>query len=367
MATESATLGHEDTPQSSTSGLIDCDIHPWPTMESLARFLPERRRRQFEVGGMRVASEVFYVVRPRRMGVRLDAFPPSGGRPGSDPEYLREQLLDQWNVEIGILNPQQQMMLGNQPPDLAHAITRAINECMAEDWLDTDPRLRASICIPLENGELAAEEIRRWADEPRFVQVLGNIRNREPLGNRRYWRIYEAAVEHDLPVAFHVGGLSGNMMTGAGFPSYCFEDHSGYAQAFQAQAISLVVEGVFEHFPTLRIIWEEGGFSWAGPLAWRLDSSWSLLREEVPDLQRKPSEYLMEHFWYTTQPIEEPPKPEYLVQCIEQFGLGDRLLFSSDYPHWDFDAPSTVLPAAVPDPLRKAILGGNAKRLYGWE
>src|SRR5690606_33187078 len=156
-------------------------------------------------------------------------------------------------------------------------------------------------------------------------------------------------VEHGLPVGFHVGGMSGHTLTGAGFASYYFEDHSGYAQGFHSQAISMVAEGVFERFPDLTVGWLEGGLSWVAPLAWRMDRAWKELRDEVPTLQRLPSDYMREHFWFTTQPIEEPPQDEWLVQAYNQMGYGDRLLFSTDYPHWDFDAPNAVFPAAVPE------------------
>jgi hypothetical protein len=60
---------------------------------------------------------------------------------------------------------------------------------------------------------------------------------------------------------------------------------------------------------------------------------------EVPHLTRPPSEYIKRNFWYTTQPMEEPPQPELLRRTFDWVGW-DRLLFSSDYPHWDQDDPS---------------------------
>ena len=72
------------------------------------------------------------------------------------------------------------------------------------------------------------------------------------------------------------------------------------------------------------------------PGAWTSTSSVSA--DEVPHLKRKPSEYVREHFWFTTQPSEEPDNAEHLRNVIEWIGI-DRLLFSSDYPHWDFDDP----------------------------
>jgi predicted TIM-barrel fold metal-dependent hydrolase len=127
--------------------------------------------------------------------------------------------------------------------------------------------------------------------------------------------------------------------------------------------ISLVLSGVFDEIPELSIVFVEGGFSWAVPLSWRLDRMHATLGEEVPDLRRKPSEY-MRHFWFTTQPIEEPARPEQFHAMVEALGLGDRLLFATDYPHWDFDAPDQALPKGLSPSDRHNILAGNAHRLY---
>jgi predicted TIM-barrel fold metal-dependent hydrolase len=89
------------------------------------------------------------------------------------------------------------------------------------------------------------------------------------------------------------------------------------------------------------------------------------MREDHPRLSRRPSEYIRDHVWFTTQPIEEPDDPKHLVWTIEQAGMGDRLLFATDYPHWDFDSPTQALPRGVPDEVRGQILAGTACELYG--
>jgi predicted TIM-barrel fold metal-dependent hydrolase len=112
----------------------------------------------------------------------------------------------------------------------------------------------------------------------------------------------------------------------------------------------------------------ELGWAWAIPLAWRMDGAWRVLRSEVPHVKRPPSEYLRDHFWYTTQPMLQPARDRWLVDVVEQFdrlGFGDKLLYSSDYPHWDFDAPEEALPPAVPHATRRRVLAGNASALYG--
>jgi len=95
--------------------------------------------------------------------------------------------------------------------------------------------LRASIVVPAEDGDLAADEIRRWGNDPHFVQVLLVIRTKEPLGRRKYWRMFEAAEKQGLPVGIHFGGSGGGPITGAGWPSFYIEDHCGMATAFRTR------------------------------------------------------------------------------------------------------------------------------------
>jgi predicted TIM-barrel fold metal-dependent hydrolase len=78
---------------------------------------------------------------------------------------------------------------------------------------------------------------------------------------------------------------------------------------------------------------------------------------------RAHEEYIREHIWVTTQPIEEPADPRHLFDTMEQVGW-DRLLFASDYPHWDFDDPLRAFPAGLAPDRRKQILAANAKAVY---
>lgn len=355
--------------ESVREAVIDCDIHHFDPYDDAVvergvfPYLPRRWQRHHETIGPRGRLMASYP-RAQPNAARADAWPPSGKPPGADLDFMREQLLDAWEIDYGILVP-----LGGgggqQNFGYGAALSRAINDWQIADWLEPEPRLRASIDLPYEDGALAAEEIRRVGDHPGFVQIMIAARTMEPLGRRKYWPLYEAAVEHDLPIGIHFGGQGSGAITGAGWPSFYIEDHGGMPQALQAQIISLICEGVFERFPGLKVVIIEGGFAWVPSLGWRLDQSRSRLRDEVPDLKRAPSEYLAEHFWFTTQPIEEPRQPRHFHQILEQMNGGERLMFATDYPHWDFDSPARALPADLPRQTRRRIMAENARALYG--
>ena len=346
------------------TALVDCDIHNAPaSRQQLGKHMPARWRRHHEQLGGRGHTGASYP-REHDHAARTDAWPPSGQAPGSDLGFLRHQLLDTWGIDYGILNTL--IGAGSQRNlEYGAAFARAINEWLVEEWLEPEPRLRASIAVAYEAPDLAAQEIDRVAGDARFVQALLSVRTSEPLGRRKYWPMYEAAVRHDLPVGIHFGGAGGGPITGVGFPSFYIEDHAGMSTVFQSQVVSMVAEGIFERFPTLRIVLIEGGFGWLPPLMWRLDAAYGRLREEVPHLTRLPSEYIRDHFWLTTQPVEEPAEPAHFRQLLEHLDMDGRLMFATDYPHWDFDAPDRAIPPGLSPALRRAIMAGNAVQLYG--
>ena len=177
--------------------------------------------------------------------------------------------------------------------------------------------------MPQENAEFAVTEIERRADDPAFVQIMISPRSSDPLGHRRYWPIYAAAERCGKPLALHVAGYSGgHPSTGSGWPTYYIQEHYAMVDGMQNTLASLVFEGVLERFPKLKIVMIEGGFAWMPALCWRMDKHWERMRAETPHLKRPPSEYVREHVWFTTQPIEEPENPEHLVDIIELDRLG---------------------------------------------
>jgi predicted TIM-barrel fold metal-dependent hydrolase len=123
------------------------------------------------------------------------------------------------------------------------------------------------------------------------------------------------------------------------------------------------MEGIFERWPDLKIVLIECGFGWLPALGWRLDKHWKRLKDEVPHLKNAPSEYIRNHFWVTTQPMEETEEPEHIMNVMNWIGM-DRIMFSSDYPHWDFDDPFVSLPPSLSEAQRCMIYADNARALY---
>ena len=344
-------------------GVIDCDLHcTIPSVRDLFPYLSDYWREQIELTAYKGPNETSYPP-----GMPTSARPgskPAQGPVGSDLALLQAQVLDPWNTEIGILTCSYAVESVHNP-DGAAAVASAANDWVAEHWLARDARLRASLVVPIQQPEMAAAEIDRLGGHPGFVQVFLPVRAESPYGNRRYAPVFEAAARHDLVVAIGFGGQPGNPPTPSGWPSFYLEEWADMSSIFQSQLMSLIVEGVFDRFPTTRVTLAESGFSWLPSLLWRWDKEWKGLRRQVPWVRRTPTEYVHEHVRLTVQPWDAPPDERQLLQLLDQLGSEDLLLFSTDYPHWHYDSMEEALPpAGLSDTAVQKIMRDNARAFY---
>lgn len=328
---------------------IDCDIHPavGGTRTTLLPYLDDHWQEQVvsrAIDGLDLTS--YPPLMP--LAGRAD-WRPKKGKPGSDFEMVRTQALDGLGSSHAILN----VLYGAQAvfdPYMASAFCKAINDWIAAEWLARDSRLRASILVPMQEPDLAVEEIERRAADHRFVSVLVLAQGEALLGRRQYWPVYKAAERHKLPIAIHAGSQYRMAPTSIGWPSYRYEFYLAEAQAFQAQVLSLVLEGVFGKFPGLKVVLCESGVSWLPGFMWRTNKTWRGVRVEVPWVDREPAAIMRDHIRLTTQPFDAPPDKAGVEQLMDQIGSDRMLLFSSDYPHWQFDGQDPIprdIPAAI--------------------
>jgi predicted TIM-barrel fold metal-dependent hydrolase len=343
--------------------IVDADLHNTvSSVEALVPYLSPFWQEQVAQTGFKGP---FYTVYPLGLPTSArDDVRAAGAAPGTSLEVLREQALDGPGVDIGILNCAYSID-SIRNPDAAAALAAAVNDWQREEWLEQEPRLRASIVVPSQFPELAAAEIARAGEHPGFVQVFLPTRSAMPYGRREYAPLFEAAVERDLVVSVQYGGFSGNAPTPVGWPTYGIEEYVGMATVAQSQLISIVAEGVFDRFPTLRLAMVDSGFTWLPAFLWRLDKDWKGIRREVPWVRRPPSEYVLEHVRFTIAPVDAPADPELgLSLVLDQLPAEELLLFASDYPHWRWDARERALLDALPDRARARVMGANASEFY---
>jgi predicted TIM-barrel fold metal-dependent hydrolase len=342
-------------------GGIDCDIHPAvPNLQALLPYLEENWREMAVIRGVDDLQSISYPVNSP-LSVRPD-WKPATGKAGASLERMRAEALDAFGTSIAICN----CLYGVQlffSEDLGAAFARATNAWLAKEWLDRDDRLRASIVVPSQNAELAVEEINHWAADCRFVQVLLLVMGDQPLGKRVHWPIYAAAEKHGLPVGIHAGSSYHNPPTPAGWPSYLTEDYVTQAQAFANQLSSLVCEGVFTRFPNLKVVLLESGVTWLPAHLWRLTKYWRGLRMEIPWVDRSPFDIVRSNVRLSITPFDGPSDRDTINRLMDHMQSDELLLYSTDYPHWQFDE-TAVLPEGLSPTLERKIMIDNPRDTY---
>lgn len=341
------------------TGAIDCDVHPRvPNIDALRRYMEPYWRETVEVRGIDAFETIAY---PRN--APLTARPDyKADKADEDAVRMGKALLDKHGFGLAICNCLYAVQM-IRDEHMAGAFAAAVNDWVRHEWLDRDPRLRASIVVPYLSTAKAVAEIERCAVDRRFVQALFLAGTEEPLGKSRYWPIYEACERLGLTIGIHAGSSYHHAVTGSGWPTHWSEDYAASSLAMHAQVGSLVAEGVFVKYPKLKAVLIESGVSWLPPYLWRLSKFWRGVRLEVPWIDRLPSEIVKEHIRLTTAPFDVPDDPEIVARLIDQLPSEDMLLFASDFPHWQHDGDA-MLPPGIDSALRKKILIDNPLATY---
>jgi predicted TIM-barrel fold metal-dependent hydrolase len=341
--------------------VIDCDVHPTvPGMKALLPYLDDHWREAVVRRGIDDQNTISYpTLNP--LTFRKD-WRDGTGKAGASVEQLATQALDPFGTSLAICN----CLHGAQAAfseDLGVAMARAVNDWIAREWLDRDPRLRASIVVPQQNPERAVDEIERLAHDKRFVQVLLLVGGELTLGRRQNWPIYAAAERHGLTVGIHAGSMYRHPTTAIGWASSFTEEYVNQAANFQSQLGSLITEGVFAKFPALTVVLMESGVSWLPAYLWRLTKFWKGLRSEVPWVSDPPGSIVRDRVRLTLQPFDAPTDDGGVMRLMDQLGSDEMLLFSTDYPHWQFDG-TAAMPAGIDATLAKKIMADNPLRTY---
>lgn len=331
--------------------VVDVDSHVSKDVENFLPYMDQSVRSVFDrISTEEVPWKIFSSTRatpefPNNLGAGDD-----GGllehTYAADAETKLEYM-DEYDIDHSICTPGILGLATVNHDRIAVEIARAHNEWMADAFFGTSDRLSSVIVVANHRPQEAAEEIDRWADEDDVVGVaLPSSGLVPPAGHHWYEPIYEAAEENGLPVVLH----SGNAAATSSFPvqrewSQTFtEDH---LFTFPAEILwhlgSLMFRGIPEKYPDLEFVMQEAGVEWLPWMKWRMDDHYLQNSFDVPILERLPSEYLRENFYFSTQPLGHTASPRNLAEVLRIAGGSDVVLYSSDHPHPDFDPPEELL------------------------
>ncbi len=334
------------------SGVFDVDFVPAvATRADFSDHLPEGWREHLSTGGGLGGVGYNLPAAPYRAAVAA----------GGDVVSRAVELLDARGVERAIVNPGDAAGLsGISNAVMAAALASATNDWMLERWPAADRRLRVAMVVGPRDGVLAAQEVRRLAGDARVAQIVLAF---PPvlLGDRSLYPLYAAAAEASLPVCLVAGGGFAGANAGptpVGHPTTLWEYRVAGAYGAIGHLSSIVSEGVFARFPSLRLVLSGFGIAWLPSLLWRMDADFATFSDQRPPrLDRPPSEVVREHVSFTTAGLERPADPARLVELVAAIDAERLLLFASadsaDASPWELGVFS------------EAVAFGNAASVFG--
>ncbi|MBB5753119.1 amidohydrolase family protein [Prosthecomicrobium pneumaticum] len=278
---------------------------------------------------------------------------------------LTRRAMEALAVAYMVVFPTSMLFLGMHPqPQMEVALGRAYNRWVEATLLAGDAGILALAYLPFNTPEEALRVVEESAAHPRVVGFTVTSTRYKPVHDRAYWRLYRAIEESGKPICFHAG-YHWQDPSLATIPTFLGMHALGFVWCNMVHMTNWILEGIPERFPRLRSLWVESGLAWIPFLMQRLDDQFLMRPSEAPMLKRLPSEYMAERCWYSSQPMERG-NPKALALTFEMIRAESQLLWSSDWPHFDFDTPGVIydLPF-LSEAAKRAILGGNAQRLFG--
>ena len=226
-------------------------------------------------------------------------------------------------------------------------------------------RLMGVGVIPVQDVKLAIDEAKRAVNELGFrgIFVRPNPIKGRNIDDAYYDPLYKTVVELGVPLLVHEG--SGAFLPTAGadrFAGQWFFTHTiSHPLEQMLASLALICRGALERNPELQVVFLESGAGWLPYWLWRMDEHYEILPFQVPWLKMKPSDYFRRQCFTSFEADETR-----LGDVIESIGA-DRVLFASDYPHWDATFPGVTKMILDRKDMnaetKRKVMGENAARL----
>jgi uncharacterized protein len=277
---------------------------------------------------------------------------------------LGHRWMDAMSVDYSCLFPTGMLNIGLHPQkEMEHELCWSYNRWLTEKVLpESNGRFYSMLSLPFNDPDEALRHVETFGHRKHVGGFMVTTVRSNAVNDNAYMKIYRAIEERGLVLSFHSGPNWGEPI----FKS-CNRFLSVHALGFTWYNVlhltNWVINGMGERFPKLPVIWIESGLAWIPFLMQRLDHEYMLRPSECPLLKKKPSDY-MRDMYYSSQPMEIQDMGA--LECtFRMMNAETQLLYSSDYPHWDFDLPSTIwdLPF-LSEKAKHNIVGGTAARLF---
>jgi uncharacterized protein len=275
------------------------------------------------------------------------------------------EALDAGGMSMAVLFP----TLGLFMPFLRDAewavvLCRAYNTMLYRDLTSQSPRLKGVALLPLQDPPAAARELERCVGELGLVGAMVSADSYYLLGHARFDPIYATAQRLGVPIGVHAAGTDMGAAGHEPFPKFIQAHTCSHAFAQMRQITSMIFDGIPERFPELTIAYLEAGSGWVPYFLQRMDEEWEKRgHAEAKLLRKSPTDYVRQGRIYFSCEADEPLLPQALAYVGD-----DRIMYASDFPHWDHSYPKSVKELAerpdLSDDQKRKIFAENARRFY---
>ncbi|MDB5642669.1 MAG: amidohydrolase 2 [Hyphomicrobiales bacterium] len=356
--------------------IVDCDAHHYENenFNEILPFIENDVLRQLTMSGRAkgrhsiVPGQVGY----QDMGGRVTRYPLRMTEKTDPAGKLRDvQLGERWMDAMGVdyscLFPTGMLNVGLHPQkEMEVELCWAYNRWLTEVVLpENHGRFYTQLALPLSDAEASLRQVEMFGGRKGVTGFMVTTVRTLPVHDNSLMKVYRAIEERGLSLAFHSGPNWGEPVF-KGLNRFLSVHALGFSFYNILHCTNWVINGMGERFPKLPVIWIESGLAWIPFLMQRLDHEYMMRPSEAPLLKKKPSDYMRDMF-YSTQPMEIQDM-EALECTFRMMNAETQLMYASDYPHWDFDLPSTIydLPF-LSEKAKHNILGGNAARTFKLE
>ncbi|MFI9386992.1 amidohydrolase family protein [Kutzneria sp. NPDC052558] len=301
-----------------------------------------------------------------RAGQQLPGAIEAAARPNHHPDMARMLwAMDMMSIDYSIMFPSSMLHLSLHPaPEVEVVLARAYTRWLTEELLTQDDRVKTFVYLPFNDAAASLRVVEDFGDTPGVIGFMVTSVRYRPVHANEYAPVYSAIQETGKPLAFHAG-YNWHEQSFAQLNKFISAHALGFTFTNMVHLTNMLVNAIPERFPRLKLMWLESGLAWLPFLMQRLDNEYLMRTSECPGLTRMPGDYLRD-MWFSTQPMERTAPMSMLEETFKLIDAENTLVYSSDYPHWDFDVPSVIhdLPFLT-DQAKRKILGGNACQLFG--
>jgi len=352
--------------------IVDTDVHVDDTLMRMVDYMEGHYQKRLQA-----ALQADFRGEPgnslRNMIAHVNWLGSSYDKPPRAKLATKTELLER--MQLGIINysilfPSELLPIAYLPdPKWAAALATAYNAFMVDEYGNL-PGVKIALVVSPNLPDHAVEQIAKYGNHKDVVAVcVPDVGVNPPIGDRKYWPIFEAADHYNLPIALH--GIEALVhdnypLRVSHFPTLMQVHSMGFPFTGMLQVMSVVCEGVPVRFPKLKFCVVEAGLTWIPFIMYRLDTAYRQYRTELPALEQKPSDYIREWYWGTHE-LEALPKRGDLRKLIELYQGEDTTMWASDWPHLERDLIAGFMRYDMSEAMRRKILGENAVRFFNLE